>query len=597
MTVNAPWFSVEAFLRTLRGCEHSKIINVAGDNDSVRLVAAIPATVVQGEASDQAGAVKYCRNALKKRFATDPDNKGFIPQRWVVLEHFPLTSTGEVDAAAVEQELVKLGFATSGFSRIDKLRSIISHVLRLQYSKVTPTSSFLRLGGSSITAIEVMSRCLRHHMFFSVSTILRSESLIDLVANAEYAAASHKVSASNGNGVEPQLNAPAGASAKMAASHGSRTEAVFPCFAVQDGILVSQIRAADSYAITCVLQLTRPDTHASLSIAKLEEAWCTVVARHDALRTVFASSTGGESMFEQVILPSISPDITRLPDCQDDQTTLETLHALNAPIFGISTPGHVLTTCASGSGQVFCRLDMSHAIVDGMSAVIIFDDLGAAYRNALSASNDTTLQDYIVSRSNSPQAESLNYWLSYLDGFQPTSFPTLVEHRESPDSFATLPLDVESGSLKQFCKIHSVSVPVLMQAVWATVLCAYLQTDDVCFGYLGSGRDVPMAGINRIVGVLINLLVCRVRYEPTQGVFSLLKKLQSELTMALDNQNTSLAKIQHGLQLGDKPLFDTLLSVMYWGADETEDTTQVGVKVLSHTAKTEVRRSLDCLED
>jgi hypothetical protein len=299
----------------------------------------------------------------------------------------------------------------------------------------------------------------------------------------------------------------------------------------------------------------------------------------------------GESMFEQIILSSIQPETKRLADGQDDQETIEALHALDAPVFGLSTPGHVLTTCASKTGQLFCRLDMNHAIVDGISAVIIFDDLGAAYRNALTAPSETSLQDYIMARSVAPQVDALNYWLSYLEGFQPTSFPILAEPRESPSSFATLPLVVESGSLKQFCKIHSVSVPVLLQAVWATVLCAYLQTDDVSFGYLGSGRDVPIAGIDRIVGVLINLLVCRVRFEPTQGVFSLLKKLQSELAMALDNQNTSLAKIQHGLDLGEKPLFDTLLSVMYWGADEVQDTTQVGVKVLSHTAKTEVRRS------
>jgi hypothetical protein len=593
MNVNEPWSGVGAFLRSLRGCQHSRIINVADDNGPPRLVAVIPAASKQGETSDQASAVKYCRNALKKRFAADPHNKSSIPQRWVVLENFPLDPAGNVDEVAVNRELVKLGFAASGVSRIDKLRSIVAQVLRIQYGKVTPTSSFIRLGGSSISAIEVMSRSLKHNMILPVAAIMRSKSLAELADHAEPVAAPNGTSSAmrtyeaDGQRVEMQIDGSLGVE-RAERRKGDRAE--LPCLAVQDGILISQLRSAEAYSITCVLQLTSPDQNSPLSIEKLEEAWCAVVARHDALRTTFVSSKGGESMFQQVISPSCRPEIKRLPLSQSDKTALEALHALRAPVFTLSSPGHFLTTCATESGQVFCRLDMNHAIVDGMSAVIILNDLGTAYRDSTLAPHGASLQDYIVSRLDRPQNTSLKYWLSYLDGFQPAPFPTLAEPCGQPHSFATLPLEIKSGNLKEFCKNHGVTIPVLLQCVWAMVLRAYLQTDDVSFGYLGSGRDMPIAGVERIVGVLINLLICRVRFEPTLDISMLLNRLQGELALALENQDTSLAKIQHGLQLGETPLFDTLLSVMYWGTDEPQDTRQVDVKVLSHTAKTEVSR-------
>jgi non-ribosomal peptide synthetase component F len=51
-------------------------------------------------------------------------------------------------------------------------------------------------------------------------------------------------------------------------------------------------------------------------------------------------------------------------------------------------------------------------------------------------------------------------------------------------------------------KRYNVTLAVLTKAAWALTLKAYLQTDDVVFGYVDSGREMAIEGIERY-GLLI----------------------------------------------------------------------------------------------
>ena len=65
------------------------------------------------------------------------------------------------------------------------------------------------------------------------------------------------------------------------------------------------------------------------------------------------------------------------------------------------------------------------------------------------------------------------------------------------------------AEINGYCASLGITLSTLLQFAWAMVLRTYTGADDVLFGYLASGRDVPVPHIEQAVGAFINMLVCR----------------------------------------------------------------------------------------
>ncbi|SCV57506.1 uncharacterized protein FFB14_15177 [Fusarium fujikuroi] len=74
-----------------------------------------------------------------------------------------------------------------------------------------------------------------------------------------------------------------------------------------------------------------------------------------------------------------------------------------------------------------------------------------------------------------------------------------------PSSLSTHRPCVEA--MRQLGGTHGVSISNFCQGTWAFVLRAFTGSEDVCFGYLASGRDVSVDRIDEIFGPLISMLV------------------------------------------------------------------------------------------
>ncbi|KAF4226747.1 hypothetical protein CNMCM8980_008187 [Aspergillus fumigatiaffinis] len=136
-----------------------------------------------------------------------------------------------------------------------------------------------------------------------------------------------------------------------------------------------------------------------------------------------------------------------------------------------------------------------------------------------------------------------------MDGVEPCLFPTLLD--ENPGGkerrvLVTSSVDLGSGlPLREFCQRHEVTLPNLFHVAWGIVLRIYTGSDSVCFGSLNSGRDVPVSGINDIVGPFINMLVCRMQVVSDAPVLSLVQMNQNQYLESLPYQHYSLADVLH----------------------------------------------------
>lgn len=363
---------------------------------------------------------------------------------------------------------------------------------------------------------------------------------------------------------------------KIGVQDFSIVENIYPCSPIQQGLLLSQAKVAGNYQIDFTYAVTPAKAGTLVDIDRLLQAWQQVIERHSILRTLFVDSVSNDNLTSQLVLKQSSSK-TRTITCDRDEDVIAAFHA-QPPIDSTqATPRHQLTLCSTNSGLVCARFELSHAIMDATSMSVILRDITQAYEGVLPKSSGPLYSNYIEYLLSRPLALSLEYWRTYLSDVQPCQFPTLQDFNSvNTKELRSLQVPVSVGDkLQAFCLQHGITIANVAQAVWGLVIRSYTGSNDICFGYLSSGRDVAVDGIEEMVGPLINMLVCRLEASPALKIVDLIQQVQKNYLASLEHQHCSLADIQHELKLHGRPLFNTIMSVQRGTSRSSEDSDAV----------------------
>lgn len=96
-----------------------------------------------------------------------------------------------------------------------------------------------------------------------------------------------------------------------------------------------------------------------------------------------------------------------------------------------------------------------------------------------------------------------------------------------------------------------------VHSAWAVTLGGLLRSRDVVFGSTVSGRDADVPGIADMVGLFINTIPVRARWDAGGTARDLLASVRDHQSAVLAHQHVSLARISR--LSGAGPLFDTLV--------------------------------------
>jgi amino acid adenylation domain-containing protein/non-ribosomal peptide synthase protein (TIGR01720 family) len=341
----------------------------------------------------------------------------------------------------------------------------------------------------------------------------------------------------------------------------ANVEDVYPCSPMQQGLLLSQTRNSGSYEVDFMFEVV--PSKFPVVLERLLAAWQQVVNRHAALRTTFVKSVTKDGVFDQIVYKRITAR-TMVRQCTDDDTKILAVLKDQKPIDDKDNGAlHRLTVCQTAFGRVLCKLEISHAVIDAASIGIMYREMSLAYEGKLPSSAGPLYSEYIRYIQERPIQLSLDYWKQHLHNIEPCNFPLLPEKTVEVNELRSTKVDFDlpSGALRRFCERTGVTVANVTQTVWGLVLRCYTGSDQVCFGYLASGRDAAVDGIEDAVGPFINMLVCRMDVVGSSLVGELVEHVQENYLASLDYQHCSLAQIQHGLKLSGQPLFNTLMSV------------------------------------
>jgi len=229
-----------------------------------------------------------------------------------------------------------------------------------------------------------------------------------------------------------------------------------------------------------------------------------------------------------------------------------------------------------------------HIITDGWCTSIIIRDFIRFYGFLQNGDDERTIRSlveeekqrippfekYVTWVAEQDVQEAADYWKRLLEDYD-----GIAEIRPMPNpgqaddqiEFMQLSLTPELSERIQNVAINNnVTVNNVLEASWGILLQHYGNTDDVVFAKVVSGRDIPLQGIEQMVGLCINTVPFRVKTNRDGTVADLLKDLKEQGLESKKYEYYSLVEIQNQTRQKNQ-LLKTLFAFQSFPADNCAD--------------------------
>ena len=231
-----------------------------------------------------------------------------------------------------------------------------------------------------------------------------------------------------------------------------------------------------------------------------------------------------------------------------------------------------------------------HILLDGWCLGILFSEYLEIY-NSFLANRPYQLPEvqpyltYIEWLEKQDLEASKRYWKKYLEDFEEVS--TLPKNKGLKGRWekgyqleeVSFLLEREATQrLKKLAGRNQVTLNTVIQTVWGIILGKYNKTWDVVFGAVVSGRPSEIEGIESMIGIFINTIPVRIKYEDKISFKDLLKRIQTRAVESEPHHYFSLAAIQSESELKQNLLEHVIVFENYpieeqieWEMSETEE--------------------------
>jgi hypothetical protein len=369
-------------------------------------------------------------------------------------------------------------------------------------------------------------------------------------------------------------------------------EDIFPCSPIQEVFLVAQTIHPELYNCTVVLEIKSAAEETPLDFTRLIDAWNRLVKRHASLRTVFIENTNRPGHFDQAVLKEAIAPLEYL-NGDGEEFKAEDLSSRCPVSFENHQQTHRAVICRQSAYSAILRLDITHALVDGISFNILFSDFATGYQNEDSVVTSISYHDFVSYQQHISPKASIDYWSNYLVGAQPSFFPTTTAFLGRHDLRTVRRcVDLDFPMLEHFCEKFSATIANLCQITWALVLRSYTGSDQVSFSYVNSGRQTPLDGIENTVGGFIDTMICRINVSEATTLAQALNKAKDDFIQGSSHPTVFIASHEtHGRNFS-LLRGNTLMIYQRRISDETIKESGLEFKVLDQINPSEVSEKL-----
>ncbi len=360
-------------------------------------------------------------------------------------------------------------------------------------------------------------------------------------------------------------------------------EDAYPLSPVQEAMLFHTVGsdAADLYIVQQRLELDGP-----LDVESFRRAWALVIARHPALRSVFAWSQPGpplQVVCRQVDVPVELIDLSKV---EAPEAAIEHAFASDRTTrFDLTMPPLMRLTLFRLEEQRHVLLwTQHHLLQDGWSSSVVLNEVFAAHellrRGAEPALGAVRpFREFIDWLGREGDRDSGTFWKRHLAGFsEPTRMGAEGAANRSAETYTRrfLALTPElTADLRRFARKQRVSLNTVLVGGLAIVLSRHTGRADVAFGTVASGRPPALPGVESMVGMFINTLVLRLEVDFEASIGEWLPTVQARQATLFDHEHSALPQVQSWSELPPgTALTDVLFA--YWnfgGAGTSPDGT------------------------
>ena len=440
-----------------------------------------------------------------------------VPSDILILPSMPQLPSGKIDKRSLESEYSKsfqqhnsIGLQPSDHAALNILHVIqgcLGHQLSLD-------SNLAAAGLDSLRAIRVASKLRVEGYNLHVVDILSAQTPSSLITACKNIAPldgySHPTVEESTHDVEEVL--PGLASVK------SEIEYITLCTPLQEAMLFETLSRPSAYCNWVELELSVTRTYDEISAAITSLA-----QENDILRSGFYSPSSDVASFMQVTWKDLH--INQMKRVTEFQKSYE-LRSVEA----LLRPFKVLIQDDLNHPRILMQLH--HALYDGWSFDILLKDLNKLLRGSrpIQRPQFRGVSQYHIQRqqTSAPQVDT-SYWADLLHDYIPTN---LANYNGETKTFAGLRSyrrrsSVNLKHLSEYSHHLAISPQVFFQVATGYILGLYTGSMDVVFGNVTSGRTIPVAGIEDVVGPCIASLPCRLRLEDLHSVHGVLEKTQA----------------------------------------------------------------------
>ena len=536
---------IEARLREQDNVGETVVVAQDGPTGKQLVAYVVPA---DGPLANETEFRETLRRALKINL---PDY--MVPAHFMFLAQMPLTPNGKLDRKGLPQPDVTQSqgvFVEPVTPLQQQVAAIWADVLGVE--RIGLTDHFFELGGHSLLAMQVISR-LRQLLAREVAlrTLFEQPQLEGFVLALQ--------------ALDNTLQVPS-----MVAVSRARPLAL--SYAQERQWFLWQLEPESAaYHVPNALRLS-----GQLDRSALQRSFDVLLARHEALRTVFV--TDGEHTLQHILpIATLQLDFARLEgaSAQQVQARVEAEIArpfdlrqgplLRVKLLQLSEQEHVLV------------LVQHHIVSDGWSMQVMVDELVQLYagfsqgRPAQLPAIALQYADYAAWQRGWMDAgerqRQLDYWRELLGGEQPVLELPLDHPRPAVQSYrgALLEVGLDSGlvtGLKALAQREGVTLFMLLLASFQTLLHRYSGQSDIRVGVPIANRN--RAEIERLIGFFVNTQVLKVDIDGQMTFAQLLQQVKRRALDAQANQDLPFEQLVEALQpersLSHNPLFQVVFN-------------------------------------
>ncbi|MBB5857515.1 non-ribosomal peptide synthase/polyketide synthase [Amycolatopsis umgeniensis] len=452
-----------------------------------------------------------------------------VPSAFVGLDRLPSTRHGKLDRRALPDpdQATTTPYVAPRDERERLVTDIWSEVLGVE--RVGVDDDFFDLGGDSLLGIRVVAR-------------LRDALGADVPARLVFTAPTPASLAP----LLPEVTAPQAAIPPLPRD-GGRFEAPLS-FAQQRLWFLDEFEPGSTEYVSPTALRLRGD----LDPGALNRALTALVARHESLRTTFATVDGRGV---QVIHPPYAVDV---PVTEGDLDSA--LAAATGPVDLHTGPSLRVALTRLAPGDHVLTLVLHHIVTDGWSSGVLLAELAASY-SAFARGEEPALPplpaqyaDYAVWQRERLRGTGfdaqLSYWRNRLDGVPALDPPT---DRPRPavrtKNGALHEFSVPAGTtarLKELSRRQGGTLFMTLLAASKLLLARWSGQDDIAVGTVVSGRE--RTDLEGLIGFFVNTLVLRSTVDLKLGFDTFLDDVCGTVLDAFAHQDVPFDRVVDDLQ-------------------------------------------------